>query len=42
MLINANYFDYEFGIGKYDAVISFQTMHHFSHDDKIKQTYTCG
>ncbi|QSX05714.1 class I SAM-dependent methyltransferase [Sedimentibacter sp. zth1] len=35
-LINASYFDYEFGIEKYDEVISFQTMHHFSHDDKIK------
>jgi len=35
-LINANYFDYDFGICKYDAAISFQTMHHFSHEDKIK------
>lgn len=35
-LINASYFDYDFGTEKYDAVISFQTMHHFSHDDKIK------
>ena len=35
-LINANYFDYDFGIGKYDAAISFQTMHHFSHKDKIR------
>lgn len=35
-LINASYFDCDFGKGKYDAAISFQTMHHFSHDDKIK------
>jgi len=35
-LINASYFDYDFGTCKYDAVISFQTMHHFSHEDKIK------
>ena len=35
-LINASYFDYDFGTCKYDAVISFQTMHHFSHKDKIK------
>ena len=35
-LIHANYLDYDFGIGKYDAAVSFQTMHHFSHDDKIR------
>lgn len=35
-LINESYFDYDFGIEKYDVVISFQTMHHFSHTDKIK------
>lgn len=35
-LINASYFDYDFGICEYDAVISFQTMHHFSHEDKLK------
>jgi 2-polyprenyl-3-methyl-5-hydroxy-6-metoxy-1,4-benzoquinol methylase len=35
-LINESYFDYDFGIEKYDVVISFQTMHHFSHNDKIK------
>jgi len=35
-LINVNYFDYDFGSCKYDAAISFQTMHHFSHEDKIK------
>jgi len=35
-LINTSYFDYDFGTYKYDAAISFQTMHHFSHEDKIK------
>lgn len=35
-LINASYFDYDFGICIYDVVIAFQTMHHFSHEDKIK------
>lgn len=35
-LINASYFDYDLGSCKYDVVISFQTMHHFSHKDKIK------
>ena len=35
-LINASYFDYNFGNSKFDAVISFQTMHHFSKEDKLK------
>lgn len=35
-LINASYFDVELGIEKFDAAISFQTMHHFSHADKLK------
>lgn len=35
-LINANYFDYDFGIAIFDAIISFQTTHHFSHEQKIK------
>jgi cyclopropane fatty-acyl-phospholipid synthase-like methyltransferase len=35
-LVNANYFDYDFGTNKYDVAVSFQTMHHFSHKDKIK------
>jgi ubiquinone/menaquinone biosynthesis C-methylase UbiE len=34
-LINADFFKLDFGIEKYDAVISFQAMHHFSHEDKI-------
>lgn len=35
-LINESYFDYDFGISKYDAAVSFQTLHHFSHEDKLK------
>lgn len=34
-LINASYFDCNFGMKAFDAVVSFQTMHHFSHEDKI-------
>jgi tRNA (cmo5U34)-methyltransferase len=35
-LINASYFDYDFGTTKYDVAVSFQTLHHFSHEDKLK------
>ena len=35
-LINASYFDYDFGIERFDAVISFQTMHHFTQEQKIR------
>jgi cyclopropane fatty-acyl-phospholipid synthase-like methyltransferase len=35
-LINTSYFDYDFGISKYDAAVSFQTLHHFSHEGKLK------
>jgi cyclopropane fatty-acyl-phospholipid synthase-like methyltransferase len=35
-LINASYFDYDFGASKYDAVVSFQTLHHFSHEHKLR------
>jgi tRNA (cmo5U34)-methyltransferase len=35
-LIHASYFDYDFGIERFDAIISFQTMHHYSHEQKIK------
>jgi SAM-dependent methyltransferase len=35
-LINASYFDYDFGLGQYDAAISYQTMHHFPHADKTR------
>lgn len=34
-LINANYFDYEFENEKYGLAISFETLHHFSHNEKI-------
>lgn len=34
-LICASYFDVDFGSEKFDAAISFETMHHFSHEDKI-------
>ncbi len=35
-LICGSYFEVPFFINKYDVVISFQTMHHFSKDKKIK------
>ena len=35
-LINDSYFHYEFGIEQYDLGISFETMHHFSHEDKVE------
>lgn len=35
-LIHDSYFDFDFGIEKYDTALSFQTMHHFSHTDKLK------
>ena len=34
-LINASYFDCDLGVAVFDAAVSFQTMHHFSHEDKI-------
>lgn len=33
-LICGSYFDVPFGDGMFDAALSFQTMHHFSHDEK--------
>lgn len=35
-LICGSYFEVNFGANAFDAAISFQTMHHFPHDDKIK------
>lgn len=35
-LIHASYFDVDFGKKTYDAAVSFQTMHHFSHEDKLR------
>ena len=34
-LIHASYFDCDLGVHRYDAVVSFQTMHHFTHSKKI-------
>lgn len=34
-LICGNYFDVDLGNSEYDCAISFQTMHHFSHEKKI-------
>ncbi|MDR3113015.1 MAG: methyltransferase domain-containing protein [Endomicrobium sp.] len=35
-LINADYFEYDFGANVYDVAISFETLHHFMPVDKIK------
>jgi tRNA (cmo5U34)-methyltransferase len=34
-LICGNYFEEELGNNVYDTVISYQTMHHFSHEEKV-------
>ena len=34
-LICADYFDVDFGVWQYDAAVSFETMHHFSHKEKL-------
>jgi len=34
-LICASYLDYDFGAEQYDCAISFETMHHWTHDEKI-------
>lgn len=34
-LICGSYFDADFGENMYDTAISFQTMHHFSHTEKV-------
>lgn len=33
-LIQGDYLQEDFGAGKYDAAVSFQTLHHFDHDQK--------
>lgn len=33
-LICGSYFDVDFGVGSYGCAISFQTMHHFTHEKK--------
>lgn len=35
-LIHGSYFDYDFGRERFEAVISFQSLHHYSHEQKIK------
>lgn len=35
-IICGDYFKVDFGIGKFDCAISFQTMHHFKHEQKIE------
>lgn len=35
-LICGSYFDEEFGSAKFDCAVSFQTMHHFSHEAKVE------
>lgn len=35
-LICGSYFDIDFGKGVFDVAISFQTMHHFGHEEKIR------
>ena len=34
-LLEASYFDADFGVEAFDAAVSFETMHHFSHAEKI-------
>jgi len=36
ILICGSYFDVELESGKYDCAVSFQTMHHFTHEMKTK------
>ncbi|MCL2064587.1 MAG: methyltransferase domain-containing protein [Candidatus Cloacimonetes bacterium] len=35
-LIKANYLEYNFGKNIFDTVISYQTLHHFEYEEKIK------
>jgi len=35
-LICGNYFDVDLGEAIFDAAVSFQTMHHFPHEDKVR------
>ena len=34
-LICANYLTYDFGLEVYDTAVSFETMHHLTHDEKL-------
>lgn len=33
--ICGNYFNIEFGESSFDTAVSFQTMHHYTHDEKV-------
>lgn len=35
-LINASYFDVDYGETTYDRVVSVMTLHHFTHEEKLK------
>ena len=35
-LICANYFDYDFGENTFDAALSVETLHHYTHQEKIR------
>ena len=35
-LIEGNYLQSDFGSGRFDAAVSFETMHHFTRDEKVK------
>ena len=43
-LVLADYFEYYFGLDIYDVALSVQTLHHFSHEEKLglyKRIYAC-
>jgi cyclopropane fatty-acyl-phospholipid synthase-like methyltransferase len=33
---NMSYLDFDFGTGQYDAAVSCETLHHLSHEEKLK------
>lgn len=35
-LVNKSYFDVDYGKNAYDSVLSVMTLHHFTHDEKLK------
>lgn len=35
-LVCGDYSSVDFGVGRYDAAISFQTLHHFTHEEKLR------
>ena len=41
-LINASFFDYDFGIERFDAIISFQTMHPAMRQLSLRPSGTAG